>query len=554
MVGRTEFRPRARADRRQLGGSDRSRTTTGSCDQVPVGTGPGRIAAGFGSLWVVNDFDNTVSRIDPATGTRADDPGRRRSDGDRGGSGVRVGRVRAAREASTGSTRSSTSATQRIPVGNGPSGIAISPGAVWVTNRLDDTVTEIDSKTGNGPPAHLDAGPSPSDIAYGLGALWIANESSSTVTRLDPRTGGLQHVQRRQRPRGGRGRVRLGLGREQPRRHRLADRSAPATPSRPRSRSVPGPSSVLASDGAIWVADSYGGRIVRIDPATNAVVRTIAVGSGPQSLASTRRPGLAERARDRHRPPGRHPAALRSRSPPTRSTTGVGYTRRPGRCSPITGDGLVGFKRVGGLDGGTLVPDLATSLPAPTNDGRTYTFQLRRGIRYSNGEPLRASDVRRALERAFRISSPHAGYYLSGASSAPTRARGHAATSPVASSTDDRAAPSSCTFASPTRSSSTSSPCPSAYPVPPEVSMTKAAPARRSRNRPVHDPELQRTSRAVVLVRNPRFREWSAAAQPNGYPDRIVLTYRGEPSRKQLTAVEHGQGRLHEAPLPAARD
>ena len=30
----------------------------------------------------------------------------------------------------------------------------------------------------------------------------------------------------------------------------------------------------------------------------------------------------------------------------------------------------------------------------------------------------------------------------------------------------------------------------------------------------------------VVLVRNPRFRVWSAAAQPDGYPDRIVERYR----------------------------
>ena len=67
--------------------------TTGSWIRCAVGTGPGRIAAGFGSLWVVNDFDNTVSRIDPASGERADDPGRRRSDRDRGGSRVRVGRV-----------------------------------------------------------------------------------------------------------------------------------------------------------------------------------------------------------------------------------------------------------------------------------------------------------------------------------------------------------------------------------------------------------------------------------------------------------------------------
>ena len=39
------------------------------------------------------------------------------------------------------------------------------------------------------------------------------------------------------------------------------------------------------------------------------------------------------------------------------------------------------------------------SLPSPTDGGTTYTFQLRGGIRYSNGEPLRPEDFRRALER-----------------------------------------------------------------------------------------------------------------------------------------------------------
>jgi len=32
-----------------------------------------------------------------------------------------------------------------------------------------------------------------------------------------------------------------------------------------------------------------------------------------------------------------------------------------------------------------------------------------------------------------------------------------------------------------------------------------------------------RPRRLLVLVRNPHFREWSKAAQPDGYPDRIVL-------------------------------
>lgn len=43
------------------------------------------------------------------------------------------------------------------------------------------------------------------------------------------------------------------------------------------------------------------------------------------------------------------------------------------------------------------------SLPRITGHGRTYTLHLRRGLRYSNGDPVRASDFKFAVERMFRI-------------------------------------------------------------------------------------------------------------------------------------------------------
>ena len=45
----------------------------------------------------------------------------------------------------------------------------------------------------------------------------------------------------------------------------------------------------------------------------------------------------------------------------------------------------------------SLVPDLATSVPEPTDGGRTYMFNLRRGIRYSTGAEVRASDFVRGV-------------------------------------------------------------------------------------------------------------------------------------------------------------
>ena len=48
------------------------------------------------------------------------------------------------------------------------------------------------------------------------------------------------------------------------------------------------------------------------------------------------------------------------------------------RILTITNDGLLAYKKVGGPDGATLVPDLASALPEVSTDGLTYRFPLRR--------------------------------------------------------------------------------------------------------------------------------------------------------------------------------
>ena len=65
---------------------------------------------------------------------------------------------------------------------------------------------------------------------------------------------------------------------------------------------------------------------------------------------------------------------------------------------------LLTFKRgVQGVGGTQIVPGLAQSLPTVSNGGKTYTFQLRSGLHYSNGQPIKASDVPYALERDIKI-------------------------------------------------------------------------------------------------------------------------------------------------------
>ena len=77
----------------------------------------------------------------------------------------------------------------------------------------------------------------------------------------------------------------------------------------------------------------------------------------------------------------------------------------------FTHDGLVAFKRVGGKEGTKLVPDLAESVPKPTNGGKTWTFKVRRNIKYSNGMTLKPSDFKSTLERMFKVKGPTAGTF-----------------------------------------------------------------------------------------------------------------------------------------------
>src|SRR5207237_3464373 len=50
-------------------------------------------------------------------------------------------------------------------------------------------------------------------------------------------------------------------------------------------------------------------------------------------------------------------------------------------------DGLLKFN-----DQYQIVPDIATDLPDVSGDGLTYTFHLRQGVKFWNGDPVTADD------------------------------------------------------------------------------------------------------------------------------------------------------------------
>jgi ABC-type transport system substrate-binding protein len=68
-------------------------------------------------------------------------------------------------------------------------------------------------------------------------------------------------------------------------------------------------------------------------------------------------------------------------------------------CTP-----LLNYPNYGGDKGMDLVPAVAASMPQVSSDALTYTFTLRPNMKFSNGAPLTANDVKYTFYRLFKLN------------------------------------------------------------------------------------------------------------------------------------------------------
>lgn len=62
---------------------------------------------------------------------------------------------------------------------------------------------------------------------------------------------------------------------------------------------------------------------------------------------------------------------------------------------------LMTFKSCPGVCGDQLVPGLATGPGQVSPDGKTWTYHIKQGLKFSNGMPITAADIKYAVERSF---------------------------------------------------------------------------------------------------------------------------------------------------------
>src|SRR4051794_13962048 len=218
----------------------------------------------------------------------------------------------------------------------------------------------------------------------------------------------------------------------------------------------------------------------------------------------------------------------------------INYTLKNWQFYQFIYDGLVAFKKAPGAEGFKVVADLVEAGPTPTNDGKTWTFKLRKGIKFSDGSDLDVDDVVASFQRIFKVSSPTSGSFFNVIVGADACLATPDTCTLEGGIVADRAAGTvTINLTRPDSEFLYKLGLPHAVILPSDSPMkdvgTAPLPGTGAYMIASYDPNT-----SMKLVRNPQFKEWSVDAQPDGYPDEIDYDF-GLTEEAQVTAVANGQ-------------
>jgi peptide/nickel transport system substrate-binding protein len=344
-------------------------------------------------------------------------------------------------------------------------------------------------------------------VAFGLGSVWVTNGIDNTVSRINPVTDAVVTT------------IPVGSA----------------------------PDALVVAGGALWVADRLSSTLTRIDARTGAVTERVSSGGGPMALAALGRSVWAATGGTVGAGSSGGTLQVLSSVPAPSVDPALNYPSGPFQVLEGVYDTLVTFQRVGGSGGLQLVPDLALTMPTVTGGGTTYSFVLRPGLRYSDGRPVLAEDFRRAFERVMALNQ-NAGVFLQEIAGAASCRVGHACNLSAGITTSDQTGTVTFHLSAPDPNFLYQLAFQFTAPVPPGVPdhdagthpVPSTGPYMIGRYVPGH---------GVIFVRNPYFREWSAAAEPAGSPDRIVWTF-GETIPREIADIEAGRADWTDDTIP----
>ena len=243
-------------------------------------------------------------------------------------------------------------------------------------------------------------------LAVGGADVWVADDFGNTVSRIDAASGG--GAVTRTTPVGpgpGASRsVRAASGSPSRRRTEVL-RIDPATGAATETIAVgERPTGIAVGAGGVWVANSLSGTVSRIDPETNEVDLEVDLGQSPEGVAVSRRPRLGDVSAAPEPPAGVGDAdgaplrILMSQDPADLDPAQHFFDSQRAYATCAA---LFNYPDEPAPEGSMLEPEVAAGPPEVSDDGRTYTFEIRSGFEFSPPSD-RAGDrgrVRAPIER-----------------------------------------------------------------------------------------------------------------------------------------------------------
>lgn len=280
----------------------------------------------------------------------------------------------------------------------------------------------------------------------------------------------------------------------------------------------------------------------RILLAASALATACALGVATWLVLPSGEPGAVSRVTPKPAPTGFDAASASVVSPSARRggtmRFGAGFVADsfdPGNTyypslwnvARLYGRSLTMYRPVPGAGSRELVGDLAEGPGVPSDGGRTWTYRLREGLKYENGTPIVAADVKHAVLRAIGKNTLSRGpYHFEELLNLPSGYRGYFA-SPKADTDGAIRTPDDRTVVfhlrKPHGAFDHVAQVPQTMPVP-EAKDTGAAYEKHVLSSGPYMFESAERGKRLVLVRNPH---WSPATDPNrrALPDRYEITF-----------------------------
>jgi peptide/nickel transport system substrate-binding protein len=170
-----------------------------------------------------------------------------------------------------------------------------------------------------------------------------------------------------------------------------------------------------------------------------------------------------------------------------------------------------------------ILPGLATTIGTVTNGGKTYKFTLRSGLKYSNGQPIKASDFANTIIRDFRLNSPGIGFFsnIAGVDACEANPTKCSKISGIVS--DDAAGTITINLKQPQSDFLYILSIPFTSQVPSNTPQTDTENPPPAASGPYYFSSYS-PSKSIVMKRNPNWKKGEIPAVPDGNPNQITVT------------------------------